>query len=188
MAKYYDIDDILAEEEVVPTVFKKEAVGVEQIDSGDDSNKVEAGSKVELPYWLASELYLRNVVSITIPSCYERKSRTREEIGADPAHVDLRSRCLYFYEFGSKIARLVGDKTIGPLLLVAFRARYKDVLIKALTAALAVPPKYLSILTKEETKLYEAGQSSTAAFKKWRIGGPRLQRASLLGKKRKPIE
>lgn len=36
--------------------------------------------------------------------------------------------------------------------------------------------------------VYEAAQSSMAAFKKWRIGGPRIQRASVLGRKRKPID
>lgn len=34
--------------------------------------------------------------------------------------------------------------------------------------------------------VYEAAQSSMAAFKKWRIGGPRFQRAAVLGRKRKP--
>lgn len=115
----------------------------------------------------------------------------------------------------------VGDRTIGPFLLVAFQTRYKEVLIKAHTAAPAVAPKHLSLLTNEETKceinsyflyylyirlsffffldslmkilwltfeVYEAGQSSTAAFKKWRMGGPRLQKASILGRKRKPLE
>lgn len=33
-------------------------------------------------------------------------ARTREEIDADAAHVDLRSRCPYFYELGYKIAPL----------------------------------------------------------------------------------
>ena len=33
--------------------------------------------------------------------------------------------------------------------------------------------------------VYEAAQSSMAAFKKWRIGGPRFKRASVLGRKRK---
>jgi hypothetical protein len=36
--------------------------------------------------------------------------------------------------------------------------------------------------------VYEAAQSSMAAFKKWRMGGPRLQRASILGRKRKLAE
>nr|GMD65966.1 DNA replication complex GINS protein PSF3-like [Ipomoea batatas] len=114
--------------------------------------------------------------------------RTKDEIGADAAHVDLRGRCPYFYDFGCKIARLTGDKTIGPFLLVAFRTRYKEVLIKAYTAASAVASKHLTLLTQEEMKLYEAGQSSTMAFKKWRMGGPRLHKASVLGRKRKPTQ
>ncbi|KAL8218641.1 hypothetical protein R6Q57_022014 [Mikania cordata] len=114
-------------------------------------------------------------------------ARTREEIGADGAHVDLRSRCSYFYELGCKIVQLIGDKTIGSLLLVAFQTRYKEVLIKAHTSASVLAPKFLSLLTKEEAKLYDAAKSSTAAFKTWRMGGSRFQVASVLGKKRKPI-
>jgi len=36
--------------------------------------------------------------------------------------------------------------------------------------------------------VYEAAQSSMAAFKKWRMGGPRFQKASILGRKRKSTE
>lgn len=46
----------------------------------------------------------------------------------------------------------IGDKTIGSLLLVAFQTRYKEVLIKAHTASSVLTPKFLSLLTKEETK------------------------------------
>ncbi|GFP84700.1 DNA replication complex gins protein psf3 [Phtheirospermum japonicum] len=171
MANYYDIDDILTEEELVPSVFQYSANGVGLFDSSDDTDKVESGSRVELPFWL--------VLFIV-------RSKTREEIAADAAHVDLRSRCPYFYELGCKLAPLIGDKTIGPFLLVAFQIRYKEVLLKAHTLTMAVAPKYMTLLTNEETKLYEAGQSSVAAFKKWRMGGPRFQIAPVLGRKRKP--
>lgn len=86
------------------------------------------------------------------------------------------------------LACRAGDKSFAFLLLAAFQTRYKEVLIKAQTAALAVAPKFLTILTKEEMKLYEAGQSSMAAFKKWRMGGPRFQKASVLGRKRRPSD
>lgn len=36
-------------------------------------------------------------------------------------------------------------------------------------------------------EVYETAQSSMIAFKKWRMGGPRFQRASILGRKRKPV-
>lgn len=44
----------------------------------------------------------------------------------------------------------VGDRTIGFLLLSAFKSRYKEVLTKAHTAAIAVGSKFWTILTKEE--------------------------------------
>ncbi|CAB4270403.1 unnamed protein product [Prunus armeniaca] len=159
MSSYYDIDDILVEEQVEP------------------------GSKVELPYWLAHELHLRKVAKMKVPACFNQ--RTKLELGADGASVDLRSRCLYFYEFGCKIAPLVGDRDVGSFLLSAFRTRYQKILAKAHNASFTAYSKLLSYLTKEETNLYEAAQSSMAAYKKWRIGGPRFERASVLGRKRK---
>lgn len=186
MSQYYDIDDIIAEDELVPAVFQVAANGVGLFDSSDETNKVEQGSRVELPFWLARELHLRQAVSISLPPCFNQK--TRDELAADAAHVDLKNRCPYFYELGCKLFALAGDKSIAFLLLAAFQTRYKEVLIKAQTAALAVAPKFLTILTKEETKLYEAAQSSMAAFKKWRMGGPRFQKASVLGRKRRPSD
>ncbi|KAL5568562.1 hypothetical protein UlMin_025137 [Ulmus minor] len=185
MANYYDIDDILAEEELVSVVFQKAVNGV-GIDPSAETDCVEPGSKVELPFWLGHELHLRQVAMIKIPPCFNQK--TRLELGADAACVDLRSRCQYFYEFGCKLAPLVGDRDMGSFLLSAFKNRYQAVLAKAHSAAYAVASKCLKILTKEETNLYEAAQSSMAAFKKWRIGGPRFQRAAILGRKRKPTD
>ncbi|XP_071703328.1 DNA replication complex GINS protein PSF3-like [Rutidosis leptorrhynchoides] len=184
MAQYYDIVDILADEELVPAVFE-EAVNGTGLFESSESNTIEPKSKVEFPFWLAQELHLRRTVIVSVPPCFAKK--TREEIEADGAHVDLRSRSSYFYELGCKIVKLIGNKTIGPLLLVAFRTRYKEVLIKAHTTSSALTPKYLSLLTKEETKLYDVAKSSTAAFKSWRMGGPRIQKSSMFGRKRKSI-
>ncbi|PNY13042.1 DNA replication complex GINS protein PSF3 [Trifolium pratense] len=185
MANYYDIDDILVEEEIVSVIFQKAASGV-GIDPSSETDFIETGSKVELPFWLAHELQLRQAVSVNVPPCFNQK--TRLEIQADCACVDLRSRCPYFYEFGCKIAPIVGDRTIGFLLLSAFKNRYREVLTKAHTAAIAAGSKFWTILTNEEINLYETAQSAMASFKKWRMGGARFQIASILGRKRKPTE
>ncbi|RAL38124.1 hypothetical protein DM860_000818 [Cuscuta australis] len=169
--------------QLVHAVFQRTASGVGIFECSDDTDKVEPGTEVEMPFWLACDLLAKEAVRIIVPSCFDTK--TKDEIGADAAHVDLRGRCTFFYEFGCKIARIIDDKTIGPLLLVAFRTRYKEVLIKAFTAASTVAIKQLPLLTQEEMKLFEAGQSSTMAFKKWRMGGPRMQKAHVLGRTRK---
>ncbi|KAK6929473.1 GINS subunit, domain A [Dillenia turbinata] len=148
MANYYDIDDIIMEDELIWVVFQRAENGVGLLDPGAESNTVEQGAKVELPFWLAQELHLRLVVTINVPQCFNQK--TRKEIQADAVCVDLKNRCSYFYELGCKTAPLVGDRTIGSFLLYAFKSRYKDVLSNAHTAAFTVAPKFLSILTKEE--------------------------------------
>ncbi|XP_020089152.1 probable DNA replication complex GINS protein PSF3 [Ananas comosus] len=183
MPGYYDINDILMEEEPIAVVFQVGANGVGLLDPGAETNSVEKGAKVDLPFWLAHELYLRQAVSISIPACFGQK--TRKEIQADAACVDLRIRCPYFYELGCKIVPLVSDKSIGPFVRYAFTSRYKEILSKSHSAPVATVPKFLPRLTKEETQLFEAARSSMAAFKKWRVGGSRLEKAPILGRKRK---
>lgn len=126
---------------------------------------------------------MRQAVSINIPACFSQK--TRKEIQADAACVDLKYRCPYFYELGCKIVPFVGDKTIGSFLRYTFTSRYKEILSKSHSIHAASIPKFLNLLTKEETELFEAARCSMAAFKKWRVGGSRLEKASILGRKRK---
>ncbi|GAB2210355.1 hypothetical protein Droror1_Dr00015621 [Drosera rotundifolia] len=186
MGNYYDIDDILSEEEHVLVVFQKAATGVGLLDPSSETNKVEQGAKVELPFWLAQELHARHAVAMSIPPCFHQM--TRKEVQADAASVDLQSRCAYFYELGCKIAPLVADRTIGSFLLYTFSHRYKAVHSKAHTAAFATTTKPLCLLTKEETRLYEAAQSSMTAFRKWRMGGSRFSTVFLPGRKRKSVD
>jgi GINS complex subunit 3 len=35
--------------------------------------------------------------------------------------------------------------------------------------------------------VFQAGRDSMTAFKKWRLEGTRMERATILGKKRKPL-
>ncbi|KAF9594275.1 hypothetical protein IFM89_028932 [Coptis chinensis] len=166
MASYYDIDDIIMEDEVLVPVFQIVANGVGMLDPGAERNCV----------------------------CLERNTDwrsgwTRKEIQADVACVDLKSRCSYFYELGCKVAPLFAlmAKPECPAKNWKGHGRYKEVLSKAHSAAFIMAPKFLTLLTKEETQLYEAARSSMTAFKKWRVGGPRFERASIL-RKRKPTD
>ncbi|XP_078447680.1 DNA replication complex GINS protein PSF3-like [Wolffia australiana] len=184
MANYYNVDDILMEEEPILSIFQVKASGVGLLDPGSESNCVETGAKVDVPFWLAHELHLRQAVSLVVPPCFSQ--RTRKEVQADAACVDLRSRCPFFYELGCKIFPLVNDKSIGQFLLYTFTSRYKEMLSKAHSGPVSTSPRYVPRLTHEETQLFRAAQSSIAAFRKWRVGGSRMEKASILGRKRKP--
>ncbi|CAO2163425.1 unnamed protein product [Urochloa humidicola] len=153
MSGYYDIDDILMEDEPISVVFQVTANGVGLLDPGAESNCVEKGAKVDLPFWLAHGLLsLEQAVSINPPPCFTQK---------------------------------VNDKSIGLFLRYAFTSRYKEVLSKSHSSSTITVPKFVPRLTIEETRVFESARESMAAFKKWRAGGVRLQKASILGRKRK---
>lgn len=184
MPGYYDIDDILMEEEPISVVFQVSANGVGLLDPGAERNSVEKSAKVDLPFWLAHGLLsLEQAVSINVPPCFTQK--TRKEIQADATCVDLRIRCPYFYELGCKIVPLVNDRSIGLFLRYAFTSRYKEILSKSHSSSMMTVPKFVPRLTKEEAQVFESARDSMTAFKKWRAGGVRLQKASILGRKRK---
>ncbi|RZC84420.1 hypothetical protein C5167_047206, partial [Papaver somniferum] len=92
------------EDELVSVVFQVGANGVGLLDPGAETNNIQQGAKVELPFWLSQELQLRQAASMNLPACFNQK--TRKEVQADVAYVNLKNRCPYFYEFGCKVAPL----------------------------------------------------------------------------------
>ncbi|KAJ0101420.1 hypothetical protein Patl1_06610 [Pistacia atlantica] len=183
-ANYYDLDDIVIEEELVPVVFHKSANGV-KVDPSAEKDFVGRRSEGRAAILACSGVIFE-------ASCINKCSGMFQ-----PKHIEGIELNFHFHVLGrnkgcgqflcQKI-NMVGDRTIGKMLLSTFQMRYKDILTKAHTVAYAMASKFLTVLTKEETNLCEAAQHSMATFKKWRIGGPRFQRASVLGRKRKPIE
>ncbi|CAM6082280.1 unnamed protein product [Calypogeia fissa] len=182
MSSYYDLDDILMEEEYVSVTFIVKANGVAVIDPGSEDDNVEQGANVDIPLWLAQDLFSRQAALIKLP--YFFNDRIRKEIQADAACVDLRRCCPYFYELGCRLVTLTQDATLGSFLLYALQGRYKDMLCKAHTVALSTPPKFLPLLTREEVNMFESGRNSMRGFNKWRLHGARLERAAVLGRKR----
>jgi GINS complex subunit 3 len=76
--KYLDIDEILSEEERMPSVFNLDASGLGCLDSTNHSPDLPAHSKVELPLWLAHVLSDKNMVNMEVPKHYG--VRIREDI------------------------------------------------------------------------------------------------------------
>ena len=72
MRDYFDISDILSEEERVPLVFDTPALDIGYLVEGSHAEDVDMGTKVELPFWLA--------VSMSVPryaGSLSRATRTR---------------------------------------------------------------------------------------------------------------
>ena len=99
---YWNIDDILAEEELIPCTFKDDAKNLAYLDMmahnqainktqglANDSGTLNKGSKVDLPLWLGIALASRDICELRNPSYLSEKYLNL--LKADPEVVNLRN-------------------------------------------------------------------------------------------------
>jgi GINS complex subunit 3 len=65
---------------------------------------LKAGTKLELPFWLAQYLARREHVQIDLPNVFG--TRFKATLLADATVVNLAERCPFYYELGIKFADL----------------------------------------------------------------------------------
>ncbi|CAI5931062.1 unnamed protein product, partial [Closterium sp. NIES-64] len=148
MSNYYDLDDILAEDELA------------------------VGAKVDLPVWMVPALAKRNMVSALEPRCSARgfgrscKQTLRVSISVPltliftptphspgPAVQPPSSLCL---------SNRVRDKTLTRFLFTTFVERYADLLTRAFVLPEKEVPRVRRLLPKEEQQWYAAMRRYTA--------------------------
>jgi GINS complex subunit 3 len=91
MPRYYDIDSILAEEELIPctTLFDFSYLAHLDPDSAPmQAHQLSEGSRIKMPLWGVHKWAMMGFVRLSLPRHFQRKSR--ERIEAEPAEVDLR--------------------------------------------------------------------------------------------------
>ena len=100
---YYNIDDILATQERVPSKLEVQIHNLGFLDPNSEGGDLQAGSKFELPFWLAKDLCSRRrrIVSVEMPKTY--REGYRQILKADANVVDLHKLGPYYYNFGTKL-------------------------------------------------------------------------------------
>jgi hypothetical protein len=109
MTSYYDIDSILAEEELIPCTSLFEFNYLAELDpdgthhdqrrktSDDDTttgntlintNYLPENSRIKIPLWVVKGWAMQGFVRLQLPRHYSRKARERYD--ADPGDADLR--------------------------------------------------------------------------------------------------
>jgi hypothetical protein len=90
MPRYYDVDSVLAEEELVPcsTLFDFSFLAHLDPDLPEQEHKLPEGSRIKLPLWAMRKWAMMGFVRLSLPRHFQRKAR--ERIEAEPAEVDLR--------------------------------------------------------------------------------------------------
>lgn len=89
-SSYYDIDAILAEEELVPcsTLFDFTYLSHLDPDLSEKEHFLPESSRIKMPLWSVEKWAMLGFVRLSLPRHYGRKARERLE--ADPSEADLR--------------------------------------------------------------------------------------------------
>ena len=61
---YFDLDAILADEELIPAVFLTDVVGLGCLNASSVDDDIPAETRLELPLWLGRDLAVRNVSAL----------------------------------------------------------------------------------------------------------------------------
>nr|CAD7198294.1 unnamed protein product [Timema douglasi]CAD7574902.1 unnamed protein product [Timema californicum] len=188
---YFSIDDILATQERLPCKFQMKVHRLGFLDPSSESEDIEEGTSIELPYWLARSLcsQRRQIVTVEIPKIY--KEAYREILKADPCVVDLHKLEIYFYEFGSYLARFdhPDSQPIGAMLVQTFKDRFRQVMDWAQNSG--ADPLIAQRLDALERQLFSEGRQSRARLNCWlNTGSSQLLAADMVvsHKKRKLVE
>ncbi|ELT96859.1 hypothetical protein CAPTEDRAFT_21464 [Capitella teleta] len=166
---YFDIDDILATQERVPVVFQVPALNLGYLDSSSETNNIEAGAAMELPFWMAKALSTRgkHMVSVDLPNSY--KESQREILGAEAGVVNLHKWGPYFYKFGMCLLCFEHPEStdIAKSLLQTLQNRFRGIMDSAQNASyeeIASVTKKLDVL---EMSIFRVGQKSIESQLQW---------------------
>jgi len=103
MEDYYDLDNILSEEEKIPVSFLYPAWQLGFLDPGSGEEDLKRGAKVEVSVWLGKELQKNKYISLETPKLYGPKMRGA--LNADSQIISLHSTP-FFYHLGSLLAAM----------------------------------------------------------------------------------
>ncbi|XP_022082368.1 DNA replication complex GINS protein PSF3-like [Acanthaster planci] len=166
---YYNIEDILASQEKVPVKTELPLYNLGFLNPSSDSEHILPGSKMELPFWLATGLCSRKrkIVSVELPKAY--RVGYREIFTADPNVVDLHKTGPYFYSFGTKLLCFESNESddISRSLLQTFVGRFRRIMDNSQNALNEDITKLMAKLDEMERSLFRAGQKSLMAFQEW---------------------
>lgn len=166
---YYDITSILEESERTPVLFRRDAEKLGHLCPGaeaDDTNVLPEGSLVEVPVWLAMTLREKNFVDFKLPSFYS--SRIRARLRADAWVVNLRDRCVSFYDLGLRMANTMQDAELTALLQKTLALRYLNVMDSAFNCVGEDVTHLTRTLTNLERKVFASAMASAKGLSDWR--------------------
>ncbi|KAL4472859.1 hypothetical protein ABPG72_020593 [Tetrahymena utriculariae] len=169
---YYDIDDILSEDEKVNVKFNEICVGIGFLDQHQefsDGKDIPKGTVLEMPFWLGVQLAQTISVSkqsnfeedtpiavLEIPKIY--RSQFQNSLLADPTVINLREKSNYFYEFGLKMAEYLEDPKLIDILICVFLKRAKQFAKLSFSLIIQQCDDMILRMTHSELNIFNSGR------------------------------
>jgi len=123
-SSYYDIDAILAEEELVPCTTNFDFSHLAHLDPDllhdPEAHYLPEGSRIKLPVWALDKWASLDFVQLSLPRHFQRKARERLE--AAPSEVNLRKRNERFFLAGRFLVDLI-ETSVQKVSVTASSAR-----------------------------------------------------------------
>ncbi|KAL1897993.1 DNA replication protein [Sporothrix stenoceras] len=131
---YYDVDAILTDAEKIPCEFQIDVPGLGYLDQ-TPSHTLKAGTRLNLPLWLAEMLALANnaassdeakpFLTLNLPPALRHD--VIQALKADPRAVPLRDQSAHFYALATRMLDLFEDADLAAVLRDAFVGRTDDI-------------------------------------------------------------
>ncbi|XP_011438477.2 DNA replication complex GINS protein PSF3-like [Crassostrea angulata] len=168
-SNYFDINDILSTQQRLPCKVEMPIYRLGYLDSSSESEHLQPGTKLELPFWMARALCSRkrHIVSVDLPKQY--KEGYREIFSADPTMVDLHKLGPYFYNYGSQLLQFELPETpdVAKSLLQTFQGRLRKIMDSSQNCFNEDTSKLVEKLDESERILFKEGQQALNDFQCW---------------------
>ncbi|EGG19356.1 GINS complex subunit 3 [Cavenderia fasciculata] len=172
---YYNIDDILAEEERILCTFKTDGFRLGHLDSGSDDVDIKKGTNIELSYWLVRSLNENRYVDIVEPVAYQEEFRNK--LAADSKVISMR-KFPYYDRYGTKIALFINvliltilrfkDNVLCSTLFQSFKERFFQIFKQSLHQRNADISRIKNDLTSTENIIFTLGYVASMEYESWK--------------------
>ncbi|KAL6451483.1 PSF3 DNA replication complex GINS protein PSF3 [Candida maltosa Xu316] len=166
---YYNLDDILAENEKIPCKFSVTVPGLGYLE-GNPGKPILEDTKIELPYWLAHilgtlEISDTHMVELGDPDFINKK--VINAIKSDPSSLDLHKLTPYFYLMVLKWGSLYDDEVLIENIMNCLKSRSLEIYNFSSNANKTLNNEFLYTLDEFEKSLFKSTSESNKLMRQW---------------------
>ncbi|EGV64475.1 hypothetical protein PSN45_004784 [Yamadazyma tenuis] len=167
---YWDVSDILASSEKIPTRFNFTVPGIGHLDN-QPGKAIKKDTKVELPFWLAQSLAVApvsgdaSIIMLLAPDALN--NTVQNAIKSDPVSIDLHSIAPNFYILAERWCALFTDEELSETLKKLCKERAYEINNFASNTSKQINNNFILSLDEFEKKLYKRTMESNRNLRDW---------------------